>query len=287
MSVFDPFERAAAHAVSYAPLSWVMGRASDLRLPRPVMGGLVRAYTAAFGIPHEELDREVDGYGCMNEFFSRGMATSRAIPGSDAGQLVSPVDGVLQDMGHLSGKDVFVVKKQEIDIGGLCADDYGEVAERFRNGTYALIYLSPRHYHRVHVPIDAELQGYRYIPGRLFPVNELGMKHVPRMFLRNERVVFFFETAHGSFYLVMVGASFVGRMTLAHDDFVTNESLRKVPFDKTHEEPIHVAAGELLGSFNLGSSVVMIAESKAVLQGLAPRSEVTVGQAMGRFQDQG
>lgn len=280
MSVFDPLEKAVAHAFSYAPLSWAMGRASDVRLPRPVMNGLVRGYTAAFGIPHEELDRDVGDYGCMNEFFTRGMGRGRQTPVAATGQLVSPVDGVLQDMGHLSGDDVFVVKKQEIDVGGLCGDDFGEVAERFRDGTYALIYLSPRHYHRVHVPVAAELTGYRYIPGRLFPVNELGMKHVPRMFLRNERVVFFFETAFGSMYLVMVGASFVGRMTLAHDDFATNDTLRKVAFDKTFEQPIHVAAGDELGTFNLGSSVVMLTESKAALEGLAPRTELRVGQTL-------
>jgi phosphatidylserine decarboxylase len=279
MSVVAPFEKALAYAASVAPLSWFAGKVSDVRFPKPVVTAMVKSWSSVFHIPAAELDRAPDGYACLNEFFTRGLAVGRELPAWQPGSVVSPADGVLQQVGHLSGSDVFTVKGQEIDVAGLTGDDLAR--ERFRGGSYALIYLSPRHYHRVHAPAEAELQGFRYLPGRLFPVNRLGMR-VPHLFLRNERVVLFYETPRGSLWLVLVGASIVGRMTLAGDDFSTADHFRKQPIEHDYDPVRHVSALDEVGAFNLGSSVVLLAEEQGALASWEPGTEVRVGDVLWR-----
>jgi len=276
MSVATPFERALAYAASAAPLSWLAGKVADARLPGPMVSAMVRGWSRAFRISADQLDREPGGYACLNEFFTRGLARGRELPGWVPDTVVSPVDGVLQQVGHLSGSDVFTVKGQEIDVAGLTGDELAR--DRFKGGSYALIYLSPRHYHRVHAPADAELQGFRYVPGRLFPVNRLGMA-VPGLFLRNERIVLFFETPRGSLWLVMVGASVVGRMTLVHDAFSTADHFLKRSVEQIFD-PVHdVAALDEVGAFNIGSSVVMLAEEAGVLTDREP-GEIRLGEVL-------
>jgi len=279
MSMAAPLEKALAYAASAAPLSWFAGKVSDARFPRPVVTAMVKSWSSVFHIPTTELDREPDAYTCLNEFFTRGLAAGRQLPVWQPGTVASPVDGVLQEVGLLSGSDVFTVKGQEIDVTGLTGDELA--SDRFRGGSYALIYLSPRHYHRVHAPAEAELQGFRYVPGRLFPVNRLGMR-VPRLFLRNERVVLFFETPRGSLWLVMVGASIVGRMTLVGDEFTTADHFHKVPFEQAYDPVRHVDALEHVGAFNIGSSVVLLAEEAGALGSWAPGSEIRVGDVLWR-----
>ncbi len=276
MSLTTPFERALAYAASAAPLSWLAGKVSDARLPRPVVNAMIGGWQKTFDIADDQLDREPGGYACLNEFFTRGLARGRELPAWQPGTVVSPVDGVLQQAGHLSGADVFTVKGQRIDVVGLTADELAR--DRFRGGSYAVIYLSPRHYHRVHAPAEAELQGFRYVPGRLFPVNRLGMT-VPGLFLRNERIVLFFETPRGSLWLVMVGASVVGRMTMVHDAFATADHFHKQSLEHIYD-PVHdVSALDEVGAFNLGSSVVMLAEEAGVLANREP-GEIRVGDLL-------
>jgi phosphatidylserine decarboxylase len=273
----DWFERSVAHTFSFAPLSRAAGRLSDLRLPRPVMGALVRGYTRGFGIDHGELDRGLDEYRCLNDFFTRGLPAHRDAGDPARAVLSSPADGVLQESGPLDGKNEFVVKRQRIDVPSLTGDS--AAGARFKGGSYSLIYLSPRHYHRVHAPAGGRLLGYRFLPGRLFPVNRLGMDHVPGMFMRNERVVLQFATPRGAVWMVMVGASFVGRMTLNCDGFQTNDRWFKKPLDCWLEPSPEVAMGDEVGAFNVGSSVVLLSEQPASAYTRQP-GEVRVGDEL-------
>jgi len=283
MGLVGLLEHVVTHASSHAPLSWAAGRMSDWHLPRPVMGALVKGYCRALGVDRAGLDRAPDDYECLNAFFARGLAPGRELPGMDgAATVVSPVDGVLQDAGSLEGRSEFLVKQQRIGLKGLTGEDLAE--DLFRGGSFALVYLSPRHYHRVHAPADGTLTGYRYLPGRFFPVNRLGMEHAPGMFMRNERVTLFFDTASGPVWLCMVGASFVGRMTVACDGFATNQKLRKAPLVRSLETPLAVQAGDEVGRFNLGSSVVLLSAAPASAFGLCQSGEeVRLGDLLWRF----
>lgn len=273
----DWFERSVAHTFSFAPLSRAAGRLSDLRLPRPVMGALVRGYTRGFRIDHGELDRGLDDYRCLNDFFTRGLPAHRDAGDPARAVLASPADGVLQESGPLDGENEFTVKRQRIDVPSLTGDP--AAGQRFKGGSYSLVYLSPRHYHRVHAPAGGRLLGYRFLPGRLFPVNRLGMDHVPGMFMRNERVVLMFSTPRGAVWMVMVGASFVGRMTLNCDGFQTNDRWFKKPLDRWLEPAPEVAMGDEVGAFNVGSSVVLLTERPAQAYTRQP-GEVKVGEEL-------
>ncbi len=151
---------------------------------------------------------------------------------------------------------------------------------RPRRGVYATLYLSPRMYHRVHSPVDGRIRSWRYLPGRLFPVNDLALPNVEGLFTRNERVAVFLDSeAFGPVAVVLVGATNVGRISLAFTDLVTNvgrAALRTEP-----SAPISIARGDDLGAFNLGSTVVLLVADRS-LRPAAAGERVRMGQALWR-----
>jgi phosphatidylserine decarboxylase len=158
-----------------------------------------------------------------------------------------------------------------------------EEAVPFRQGVAATLYLSPAMYHRVHVPVDGHITGWRYVPGRLFPVSPPSVRAVPGLYARNERVVVLLEAPdHGSVAVVLVGAANVGRISLAFSDLVTNsgEAAARV----RPPRPLPVRRGDELGTFNLGSTVVLVVADPALrpAAGVVPGALVRVGEPLWR-----
>jgi phosphatidylserine decarboxylase len=273
-------ERLAATAVSSPLLSRMTGRFSDLRLPSMVLVPVIRAYARAFGADLGEAELPPEAYPSFNAFFTRRLREgARPIAGGD-GVVVSPSDSRLSAIGPIpSDGRLEQVKGSRYSIEALLGS--AEDAAPFRRGGHATLYLSPAMYHRVHSPVDGQVRAWRYVQGRLFPVNGAGVRSVPGLFTRNERVALFLDTeAHGPVAVVLVGAANVGRMSLAFADLVTNRGRsggRAVP-----AEPVAMRRGDEIGTFNLGSTVVLLLADPGLAPAAGAGDLVRVGQALWR-----
>jgi phosphatidylserine decarboxylase len=271
-------ERLAVAAVSWPPLSRVAGRLSDLRLPPPVLRPLLRLYVRAFGVDVAEAAEPLGSFPSFNAFFTRRLREGARPVATGPGVVVSPSDSRLSAIGPLSADGrLEQVKGSTYSVEALLGS--AEDAAVFRQGAHATLYLSPAMYHRVHAPVDGRIRGWRYVPGRLFPVNGAGVRSVPGLFTRNERVVILLDTeAHGPAAVVLVGAANVGRISLAFADLVTNR--RRPAEHVVPPQPVAVRRGDELGAFNLGSTVVLLLADP----GLAPAARagdlVRVGQPL-------
>ena len=276
----ETLERLVATAVSRPLLSRLTGRLSDLRLPRAVLGPAIRLYARAFGVDLGEAALPPEAYPSFNAFFTRRLRDGARPVDALPGVVVSPTDSRLSLIGPVPEDGLLVqVKGSRYSIEALLGST--EDAAAFRAGAYATLYLSPAMYHRVHSPVDGRIRAWRYVPGRLFPVNAAGVRSVPGLFTRNERVALFLDTeAHGPVAVVLVGAANVGRMSLAFADLQTNRghaAARVVP-----PEPVAVRRGDELGAFNLGSTVVLLLADAALVPAAGRGDLVRVGQALWR-----
>ncbi len=267
----------------------------------------IRNFIKKYGVNMAEAaSPEPSAYASFNDFFTRALKPG-ARPLADA-DFVCPVDGAISQFGAITGIDgdqIFQAKGHSYSTRALVGGD-AELATVFTDGSFATIYLSPKDYHRIHMPCDATLTRMIYVPGDLFSVNPATAQAVPGLFARNERVVCVFDTAHGPFVNVLVGATIVGSMaTVWHglvksprtpEDFVdsASEPLIRVVAEKTQNNSGVVEwtykAGELvlkkgdeMGRFLLGSTVVML-WPKDTIQFNArwvPAMGVRMGEAMG------
>jgi phosphatidylserine decarboxylase len=273
-------ERLAATAVSWPLLSQLTGRLSDLRLPPFGLRPLLRLYVRAFGVDLGEAAEPLESFATFNAFFTRRLREGTRPVAVGDGVVVSPSDSRLSAIGPVppDGR-LEQVKGSTYSIEALLGS--AEDAAPLRRGVHATLYLSPAMYHRVHSPVDGRVVAWRYVPGRLFPVNGAGVRSVPGLFTRNERVALFLDTeAHGPVAVVLVGAANVGRMSLAFADLVTNRGRpggRTVP-----AEPVAVRRGDEIGAFNLGSTVVLLLADPGLSPVAAAGDLVRVGQALWR-----
>ena len=276
----ETLERLVATAVSRPLLSRLTGRLSDLRLPRAVLGPAIRLYARAFGVDLGEAALPPEAYPSFNAFFTRRLRDGARPVDAAPGVVASPTDSRLSVIGPVPPDGLLEqVKGSRYSIEALLGS--AEDAAPFRTGVHATLYLSPALYHRVHSPVDGRIRAWRYVPGRLFPVNAAGVRSVPGLFTRNERVAVFLEAeAHCPVAVVLVGAANVGRMSLAFADLQTNRGQaagRVVP-----PEPVAVRRGDELGVFNLGSTVVLLLADPALAPAATAGDLVRMGQALWR-----
>lgn len=255
-----------------------MGRAARLPLPVGVSRVAVQAYTRMFGVDLEDIDPDAlaQGFSCFDAFFTRGLREGARPIDKSPDVLVAPSDGRLRQVAEVEAQGVVVAKGHAYAIGELLGD--AELAERFVGGLQLVVYLHPRDYHRVHVPVSGVVRRITAIPGRLLPVNDASVAREPRLFAVNERLVFVLDTDFGVVALVMVAAFGVGHMSCAfqevaaHPDRETTIDLDPGPF---------LAKGDELGVFHLGSTVVLLTEPGVELvEGLESGSRVEFGQAL-------
>ena len=197
-------------------------------------------------------------YGTFNEFFTRALKPGlRAVTRTESG-LVSPVDGAISTVGAIRDTRLFQAKGRYYTLAELVNGDREHV-EYYRNGSFITLYLSPRDYHRVHMPAGGELHSMAYVPGQLFSVNPASVQRVDGLFARNERVVTTFRTAIGMLSVIFVGAVFVGSMETVWHGQVTPAGKRE--YDCRYYEPGMVfAQGDEIGRFNMGSTVILLVE---------------------------
>jgi phosphatidylserine decarboxylase len=281
MAITDELLIAAMRVLPKNRLSQTMGQLARLRLPKPAMLAVLRAYVRRFGVDLAEAEHPLEAYTSVDEFFTRRLRPgARPIaPSSDA--VVSPCDGEIVSIGALSGNMLLQAKGRRYSLVRFLEDS--ELAERMRGGVQVTIYLSPRDYHRVHAPVAGSVSGYRYIPGLLFPVSRAAVERVDELFAINERLVTVLDAPDlGPCAVGMVGAYGVGHITVAYDDIRTNQGGAEVV---RHDAPSprRVQAGDELGMFHFGSTVVLVFPPNVVeLDALSVGERVRMGQKIGR-----
>lgn len=273
-------ERGFVQLASVPAISSTMARLADARLPPSVLRQLIRAYVRAYRVDLSEVAEPVESFKTFNAFFTRRLKDGARPVSVEAGTLVSPADSRVSSIGAIPREGrLDQIKGRTYAIEKLLAS--AADAAVFASGVHATLYLSPSMYHRVHSPVDGRIVSWRYIPGRLFPVNTLAVRHVEALFAVNERVAVLIETPdHGRVAVVLVGAANVGRISLAFSGLVTHTGAAAA--SENPKEPIPIARGAELGAFNLGSTVVLLAADPGLEPSAVPGDLMRMGQPLFR-----
>jgi phosphatidylserine decarboxylase len=263
-------------------LSRAVHRIARNRAPL-VKDALIAAFARAF---RPEMDGVCEPdprrYESFNAFFTRALALQARPIDTEPRALVSPVDGTVSHIGYLDGRSIIQAKGRTYGLDALLSNHEPWVG-RLAGGAFATLYLAPRNYHRIHMPLDADLRAAWYTPGRLFSVNESTTRAISELFARNERVACAFETPRGvPFAMVLVGALFVGSIATRWHGDVTPCSPRKALELPVPTPPHRLRKGEEMGRFNMGSTVVLLLPPGSVswLPHLAAGSRIRMGERL-------
>jgi phosphatidylserine decarboxylase len=241
---------------------------------------IIRRFVAKYGVNMAEaLNPDIASYASFNDFFTRALKPS-ARPLSQA-DWICPVDGSISQFGPVYQGQIFQAKGHHYSATALVGGD-AALAEQFNNASFACLYLSPKDYHRIHMPMAGRLLRMIYVPGDLFSVNPTTARGVPGLFARNERLVCVFDSAHGQFVMVLVGATIVGSMATVWHGLVNPPRLPDVTSWDYTGQNLQFAQGDEMGRFLLGSTVVMLfpASPLAFNPSWQPAAACRLGEAM-------
>jgi phosphatidylserine decarboxylase len=268
------------YALPHRALSSLARRLAYSNHPR-MSAWLIDTVTRKFGVDLSEAEQsDPRSYPSFNAFFTRGLRAGVRTPDADPRAVLMPADGRISQCGRMEGGRIFQAKGQSFTAGELLADD--AAAEPYANGLFATVYLSPKDYHRVHMPWTGKLLETVHVPGRLFSVGPAAVRLVPRLFARNERLVCHFATDFGPMAVVMVGALLVSGVETVwsgieiprYGDAVTVKDYRGA--DITLERFAEMAR------FNYGSTVIVLLPDgvASLAEGLGAESPVRLGQRL-------
>ena len=273
-------ERRFVGLAAMPSVSRAMARLADARLRPSVLRRLINGYIRLYRVDMSEVAEPIESFATFNHFFTRRLRDGARPIARGAGLVVAPADSKVSSVGNLPKEGrLDQIKGRSYSIEALLGS--AEDAALFAAGVHSTLYLSPSMYHRVHSPVGGTIVAWRYIPGRLYPVNSLAVRHVPGLFAVNERVVVLIETKdHGRVAVVLVGAANVGRISLAFTTLMTNTG--GAANYQLLASPIAIARGEELGAFNLGSTVVLLIADPRLraAPGVAPGDLVRMGQPL-------
>jgi len=244
---------------------------------------LIRWFIAKYGVDMSEAaNPDPASYPSFNEFFTRALKPgARPLAQAD---LLCPVDGAISQFGAIRRDQILQAKGHDYSTTALVGGD-AALAARFDDGHFATLYLSPKDYHRIHMPCDGRLLRMLYVPGDLFSVNPTTARGVPGLFARNERVVCVFESARGPFVLALVGATIVGSMATVWHGVVNPPRAAQLREWRYDDGQLVLKQGDEMGRFLLGSTVVMLfpAGSLQFNPDWAPARAVRLGEAMANY----
>lgn len=237
----------------------------------PISRHFIPLYIRHYKINTDEASKPVHAYGNLTEFFVRQLKKD-ARPLTAQG-VSSPVDGTVSELGIIDRGTLLQAKGSTYSLAALLADE--QLAREFEGGTFVTIYLSPRDYHRIHMPIDGKIVAWKYVPGALYPVNRAGVAHIKGLFARNERMVNLCETSYGRMALVKVGATIVGSIRTEYGPEYAKPFQTKRRSIAQGVTNLSKSRGDEVGRFEFGSTVILIFE-----RGVIQRLTVSTGQSV-------
>lgn len=264
----------------YAPLrfsTWVFGTLATIKI-RFIKNYFIQKCIRKYNVNMDEaLESDINTYENFNAFFSRRLKPTARV-WAPLPALPSPVDGFISQLGSIEHETIVQAKGLDYTISDLLVDKV--LAERFNHGSFATLYLSPRDYHRVHMPMDASLTCMTFVPGRYFSVNPETVDHHAKLFARNERLVCHFETAHGPMVIVLVGALNVSSMFTSWED----GPIRHAHIKTSHYHPPKpFKRGDEMGGFLMGSTAIVLFPQGMIQwdTALKPLDQIKLGQKLG------
>lgn len=248
----------------------------------PLVEPVIRAFVKHFKVNMDEaLEPSTSAYPSFNAFFTRALKPElRPLAAGDT-VVACPVDGTISQLGRIEDGQIFQAKGHTYSLVELLGGNLSR-ADPFRNGHFATIYLSPRDYHRIHMPLAARLTQMVHVPGRLFSVNPVTVERVPRLFARNERVAALFDTDEGAFGMVLVGAMNVAAIETVWSGLVTPPHGHEIGVWNYGEQVcVNLPRGAQMGRFNMGSTVIiLLPEHYNFRPDLASGTPVIMGEAL-------
>lgn len=280
--LYDVLKTLPQYVLPKKGLTAFAGCLAEVKIPR-VKNHLITRFVEKYQVNMSEaLIEDPKAYACFNDFFIRQLKPEcRPLAEAD---IVSPVDGCISELGAINDGQILQAKGKHYTVAELLDCDE-QCAKQFSQGRFATLYLSPKDYHRVHMPIGAQLKSMNYIPGKLFSVQPTTARVVPQLFARNERLAVFFETKVGLMAMVMVGATIVGAIgTSWHGEL--KRIKKKISFNYSKDKN-EFQQGDEMGYFKLGSTVVLLFADGEKMDwdtSLKASSSVRFGQVLGHFK---
>jgi len=265
-------------------LSGLMRRITRIRngfWRRLSINWVIKSYNVDMKLAKNE---NINSYNCFNTFFTRELKPDARPIVAGKNNIACPVDGTVSQVGKIENGKIFQAKGRHFTLKQLLG--HPEInSSPFENGQFATIYLSPRDYHRIHMPVDGTLKSMAHVPGRLFSVNPATTRVIPGLFARNERVVTLFDTEFGPMAMVPVGAIFVGSIeTVWHGEVSppTVPNIRKWHYSSGNEKEVCLKKGEEFGRFNMGSTVIVLFGPQKIMwdKKITANSTVKMGQRL-------
>jgi phosphatidylserine decarboxylase len=260
-------------------ISRAFGKIAASEPPRALLARAIDAYVRAYNVDLDECVIPPEGFRTFNEFFSRPLRAGAREISADPSAIVSPADGRLEDEGPIGDDASFLVKGRRYTVAEMLGSEAD--ADEMRGGRFAIVYLSPRDYHRVHAPVTGKVTRARHIGGTLYPVNRIGLDHVEKLFATNERVCVRQESERfGPVVTVLVGALIVGGIEVSFDPSIHSNQGR-ARGEVLYANPMNVERGAELGRFLLGSTAIVFLPRRA-MQGLVSKTPTGVSVKMGQ-----
>ena len=256
------------------------------RLRGPQVRPLIAWFVERYGVDMDEAaEPDIDRYRTFNEFFTRELKYGLRPLAPGENTLACPCDGTISQLGAIHSGAIVQAKGRGYSALELLGGDKA-LAERFANGRFITIYLAPHNYHRVHMPLDANLTRMIHIPGLLYSVAEWTVAEIPRLFAQNERLVCCFETHAGPLVMVLVGAINVAAIETVWSGQVIPPRARRISeYDYSHTRK-EIAKGEEMGRFNMGSTVILLTgDNVDWMPTLEAGQKVEMGQSLGHFSN--
>ena len=247
---------------------------------------LIKTFVKHFKVDmNQAIWRSEEDYRSFNAFFIRNLKPDARNWKKDKNSILSPVDGAVSQIGSIYKNKLIQAKGIDYSLNRLLANDENAV-ERFQDGSFTTLYLSPRDYHRIHMPVSGQLIKTIFIPGDLFPVNTSTVRTVNQLFARNERFISLFKTELGLVAQIMVGATFVGSMETVFAGQITPTKHREISIKEysDEEKTISLKQAEEFGHFNMGSTVILLFEKDKIRwsEELKENDPIQVGQLIGK-----
>ncbi len=264
-------------------LSRLVGIIARRNWPAFILQPFLRWYCRKFDVNMDEAKYPLNHYKNFIEFFTRPLKEDVRTIDEAEDMIISPVDGTIYSFGRIDKDTIIQAKGVFYTIVELLDDE--EKATQYEDGAFIIIYLSPRDYHRIHAPLDGQVEGFRYIPGKLLPVNPPSVAMFPKLFVENERLATYLDTeGAGQVAVVKVGATIVGRICLEYVDYYTNRWITPRSEHRHLEKAISLEKGAEMARFELGSTVILLfPEGVELSPDLEKEKPIYLGETIARM----